>query len=78
MTQKRQIYADRKDKIRMICENLRASDASALRLRSYRRAAASACIMRAWAVAEAGDIEGLRDLRCLGRASPGADRLIRK
>ncbi|RUA17402.1 MAG: hypothetical protein DSY55_02260 [Clostridia bacterium] len=38
MTQKRLIYADEKDKIRMICENLRASDASAFDFRSYRRA----------------------------------------
>jgi len=29
MTQKKLIFADKKDKIRMICENLRASDASA-------------------------------------------------
>jgi len=34
MTQKRLIYADEKDKIRMICENLRASDASAFHFRS--------------------------------------------
>ncbi|RUA15800.1 MAG: hypothetical protein DSY55_05535, partial [Clostridia bacterium] len=41
ITQKKKlIYADEKDKIRMICENLRAPDASAFYFRSYRRAAA--------------------------------------
>ncbi|RUA16149.1 MAG: hypothetical protein DSY55_04735 [Clostridia bacterium] len=34
ITQKRLNYADEKDKIRMFCENLRASDASAFHFRS--------------------------------------------
>jgi len=42
MTQKKPIYADEKDKIRMICEDLRASDASAFHFHS-----SSAC-SRSW------------------------------
>jgi hypothetical protein len=40
MTQKKLIYADQKDKIRMICENLRVSASSAFDWHSYRRAIA--------------------------------------
>jgi len=42
MTQKKPIYADKTDKIRIICENLRASDVSAFHFHSL-----SAC-SRSW------------------------------